>query len=507
MPSFMVEGPPAADINRYATTRNELSMSRRVTVEQFVTKARAVHGDRYDYSLVEYRTAHKSVTIVCPDHGPFLQRPDAHLHQRQGCPTCGLANRRLPHRKCTDQFVRAAKEKWGDRYDYTDTQYTNKATKLTYRCSKHGVIEQKPTAHIRSGCPFCNGRGISRHTTTTFTNIATQIHGGKYDYSQVDLNRITDYVTILCPDHGPFRQRANNHIHLMNGCPACDATKSSSRTEKALVEFIRSLDEFEVVENDRKTLHGKEIDAFIPGRSVGFEYHGMYWHLETVVGRKRHWEKANAADAAGIQLVQIYEYEWLNKRPIVESKIRCLLGLGERVFARKAELVRLTAHQKNEFLARTHIQGQDGSTIAYGLTWNGRVVACMSFGPSRFNRKYDYELVRYSTDTNTVVVGGASRLLTAFRREHSGSIISYADRRWSKGKLYSTLGFTLDGVTRPSFSYYHLGRKELHSRMAFQKKHLTGLPGYSPDLKEYEIMQLNGYDRLWDAGQYRFVLG
>lgn len=92
-------------------------------------------------------------------------------------------------------------------------------------------------------------------------------------------------------------------------------------------------------------------------------------------------------------------------------------------------------------------------------------------------------------------------------RECPGSVISYADRRWSRGNLYHKMGFRLDGVTRPGFSYYNIKNKTIHNRMQFQKQFLKEMPGYDENLKEYEIMQLNGYDRIWDAGQLRFVLG
>lgn len=290
----------------------------------------------------------------------------------------------------------------------------------------------------------------------------------------------------------------------MNGCPSCKTY--TSKAEKAVLAFIKDIYTGEILENNRKLLGGKEIDIDLPDLKLAIEYHGMYWHTETVYGRKTHKEKADLAQKLGYQLIQIYSDEWENKQEIVKSKIRCLLGRARRIFARQCVLRELTAYEKNVFLDETHIQGRDGSTYAVGLLYNNEIVACMTFGTPRFSKKHDWELVRFSSARNTVVVGGAARLLKHFRDRNAGPIISYADRRWSVGGLYEKLGFELDGVSEPSFCYFHIASGKVYNRMKFQKKKLTVMPGYSEDLKEYEIMQMNGYDRVWDAGQYRFVL-
>lgn len=476
----------------------------------FFNEARTIHGNKYDYSNSKYENSHIKIEIKCNICGlVFWMRPYAHIQKKnpQGCRVCGYANRLIPHKGTTEKFLTKAKDKWGEKYKYPNTNYVNKYTKIEYECPLHGVIWQFPKLHVKSGCPYCNGRGISRHTTETFKAIANIIHNFTYDYSFVELLRITDYIEIICRKHGVFSQRANNHIHLHNGCPQCDIEKRSSKAEKDVLEFIKTLYAGEILENDRKLLGGKEIDIYIPGLKIGFEYHGMYYHVETVKGKKSHWDKANIANGLGIQLIQIYEWEWKNKRKLVESKIKSLLGKSNRIYARKTEIIKLNKNEKNEFLDGSHIQGRDSTSIAYGLKYEGKIVACMTFGVSRFNKKYDWELVRYSSAVDVTVIGGAAKLLKAFRKEYSGSIISYADRRWSVGNLYYKLGFKLDGTSNPGFSYFHINKGELHNRMNFQKKKLTKMPHYDISLKEYEIMQLNGYDRIWDAGQYRFVIG
>jgi predicted nucleic acid-binding Zn-ribbon protein len=469
----------------------------------FFAKAKEVHGDKYDYSLVEYKTIHDKVTIVCPIHGQFSQKACNHLN-KQGCPQCGLINRGNPNKKSSETYVAECKAKYHDQYDYSKTQYVNKHTKITYTCFKHGKITQNPTQHKKHGCPYCNGRGVNKHTKDTFVAIANKLHDSAYDYSLTQFNKITDYIWIVCPKHGRFHQRANNHIHLLNGCPHCN--NNTSKDEKSILTFVQSVYGGTIIENDKKKLKGKEIDIYLPEINLGIEYNGLYYHAETISGKKCHWEKANLADQHGIQLIQINENEWFDKQDIVKSKIRCLLGQSTRIYARKCEIKTLKPYEKNVFLDQTHIQGKDGSSFGYGLFFNDELVSCMTFGKSRFNKRYRTELIRYSSKQDVVVVGGADRLLKHYLKNNEKSIISYADRRWSRGKLYEVLGFRLDGITQPSFSYVHINKKEVYNRMNFQKKNLKNMEHYSDSLTEYEIMGKNGYDRIWDAGQRRYVL-
>jgi len=481
-------------------------MSKKHTTTTFIEAARQLHGNKYNYNKVEYLNAHANVIITCPKHGDFKQQPNAHLGQKQGCPKCGLENRKLPHKKNTEQFVKEAIAKWGDKYDYSITEYNGKLNKLKYICKTHGIIEQMPYRHIRCGCPFCNGRGISHHSKTSFVNIANKIHENKYDYSKTNFLRMNDVITITCPQHGDFEQRAGNHIHLQNGCPQCAKEIRTSSGEKEVLNFILKHYKGLVLTNDRNALDGKEIDIYIPELKLGIEYHGLYWHLETVRGRKHHYDKWVAATVAGIRLVQIYSNEWESKRAILESKILNLLGVSEKIGARETKVVEIDRATKDDFLEKNHLQGQDSSKIWYGLYHNEKLVSCMTFGPSRFNKQFKFELVRFCNARGVSIVGGAGKLLAAFRKTHKGSIISYADKRYSTGNLYKQLGFKLDGETQPSFMYVNIKNNQTYNRMKFQKQYLKGMPHYSPTLTEYEIMQLNGYDRIWDAGQYRFIL-
>lgn len=128
------------------------------TTEEFISQAKSVHRETYDYSKVKYINNHTKVLIICPVHGEFLQAPTHHLHG-VGCPTCG--GTRL---KTQQEFEIDAVQVHGDRYDYTVANYINTATKISIMCREHGIFEQTPHKHLLGqGCPKCTDQRESTH--------------------------------------------------------------------------------------------------------------------------------------------------------------------------------------------------------------------------------------------------------------------------------------------------------------------------------------------------------
>ena len=191
--------------------------------EEFIKKARKVHGDKYDYSNVDYVNTMTKVCIICPKHGEFWQRPYSHLHGN-GCSKC--ANEATGERRSfsKEEFIKKAREVHGDKYDYSKVNYVNNYTKVCIICHEHGEFWQTPSTHLRGqGCPKCN---LKKQTCTTdeFIAKAKKIHGDKYDYSKVEyVNRKTK-VCIICSKHGEFWQTPNHHLSGC-GCPKCGIEK------------------------------------------------------------------------------------------------------------------------------------------------------------------------------------------------------------------------------------------------------------------------------------------
>lgn len=205
-------------------------MARRVTTADFIARAKAVHGDRYDYSLAEYQSNQKHVTIVCCEHGPFQQSPANH-YVGKGCPDCGGSKSHT-----TESFIDAAQEVHSDRYDYSLVEYVNNKTAVTIICRVHGPFLQGAKVHILgSGCPECAGR--KQDTTESFIKKAQSVHGGRFDYSKVDYKNAHTHVTIICADHGPFKQSPSNHL-AGKGCDKCSRLAGGDARRITTEQFV-----------------------------------------------------------------------------------------------------------------------------------------------------------------------------------------------------------------------------------------------------------------------------
>jgi very-short-patch-repair endonuclease len=183
--------------------------------QTFILKAIKVHGDRYDYSKVNYINAKTKIIIVCKIHGEFIQTPSNHLH-KFNCQKC--ANN---FKSNTKSFIEKAIKIHGDRYDYSKVNYINADTHIIIICKEHGEFMQIPDFHInrKCGCGKCSNN--VKLDTKTFIEKATKTHKGKYDYSHVNyINSITP-VQIFCKKHGEFRQTPDIHINQKGGCPSC----------------------------------------------------------------------------------------------------------------------------------------------------------------------------------------------------------------------------------------------------------------------------------------------
>jgi hypothetical protein len=301
--------------------------------------------------------------------------------------------------------------------------------------------------------------------------------------------------------------------------PRCtNCYKHSSIFEEEVYIFIQSLVVSDIIRNDKTILNTLELDVYIPKLKLAFECNGLYWHGEINGGKnkKYHINKTSECKNKGIRLIHIFEDEWLFKKEIVKSRIKDLLTKTEnKIFARKCIVKSISSKESNLFLESNHLQGKDNSSIKYGLYFNNELVSLMTFGKLRSalgnkNIQIDcWELYRFCSKLNTTITGGASKLLNYFVNNHNPQkIISYADKRWSVGNLYESIGFKLisDGV--PNYWYYGRGNSyKRYHRYGFAKHTLhTKLNNYDDKLSEWENMKNNGYDRIWDCGSIKFEL-
>ena len=467
-------------------------------VTDFSNPLNEKHHD-LDYSKPETRAAwngsKSKIPIWCNVHQEFfVQQAANHRSLGQGCPKCGKQTYK-DKRRAQDP-VADFRKVHGDLYDYSQIKYVNTHTPVEIICAAHGPFMQKPMRHIRGdGCPACwknRKLAFAKSRTKEYKSIyaerAAKVHDGKYAVVQLP-EHSHDHAVLFCPKHGTFRQKA--YVHLMgHGCPTCG--KITSQAQLDVAEFIKSLG-CEIEHENSTILDGLHMDIWIPAKQVGVEYHGSYWHTEKRVGGK-HREKWQRAVKANVRLIQMFDFEWIERRDAVENRLKALLGETATYNARECELREVSRIDAKAFFSRTHTQGPaPREKVAYGLYHGEELVACASFGDSRF-AKADWEVFRYASTGR--VRGGFSRLLAAFVNAYKPTtIVSYCDLRWGDGRMYEACGFKLDGLTDPD--YWYANKETRVSRFAAQHR---------PKGKtEREWAEEHGYEKVLGVGHQRWV--
>lgn len=246
-------------------------MSKTVTTQDFIRRAREVHGDKYDYSKTVYVSATTPITIICPEHGEFQQRPVNHTMGR-GCRDCA-GNKPLTVAK----FIERAQTKHGNRYDYSQVAFEGVENKITIICPEHGPFEQRVMTHLKGfNCPKCGRVSVAGklgHSMDRFLADARNAHGDKYDYSEVEYKNALSKVKINCPIHGAFLQTPASHVRGV-ACSKCSDLIAADKRRLSTGEFVARArdvhgDKYDYSRADYVTSHGK-VEIICPE-------HGSFW--------------------------------------------------------------------------------------------------------------------------------------------------------------------------------------------------------------------------------------
>lgn len=208
-------------------------MSKRLTTEEFIRRARLMHGDKYDYSKSVYFDAKTKLTIICRDHGEFRQRPDAHLVG--GCRLCGRESRKIKLHSLIERFNEIHECK----YDYSLVEGEVSSENIKIICREHGVFTQRRSHHMAgAGCPSCSKN--RKLTFDIFVRKSNIVHSFAYQYDADSFVNSRVKVKIICRKHGEFLQFTSDHMSG-KGCPEC-ADYGFKRTNKtAYVYFLVSV--------------------------------------------------------------------------------------------------------------------------------------------------------------------------------------------------------------------------------------------------------------------------
>lgn len=311
------------------------------------------------------------------------------------------------------------------------------------------------------------------------------------------------YSLFYCEKGHEFSINIDNyHSRIKNNTPICTVCNpigdSKSIKEKELSKYIKSIYKSEVIESYRD---GLEIDIYLPNLKLGFEFNGLYWHSQEWKEKNYHLDKTNYFKEKGIRIIHIWEDDWDNNNDIIKSQIRNWLGSNlDRIFARKCKVKILDKNVCRDFLNKNHIQGNDKSIIKIGLFYGTELVSVMTFDKFEGRKKMkddEWNLSRFCNKINTNVIGGASKLLNYFINNFDTKrIISYADKDWSVGNLYITLGFNNIIESKPDYKYI-INNKRVH-KSRYKKSILK------TELTESKQMELNGINKIYDCGKIKF---
>ena len=266
--------------------------NKKKTKEECIENFKKVHGNKYDYSKVNYTNSKEKVTIICHIHGEFQQKPNQHLNGC-GCPKCGLNKKlkRFNSHFTKEVFIKKCLEIHGNKYDYSKVEYRGATNTVTIICPIHGEFKQVASYHLSgNGCQKCGEFLKLKHFNEKYTNEvfilkSFQVHGDKYDYSKVEYLNSKEKVNIICPEHGVFLQRPNDHLNGY-GCPRC----SESKLEKDVGNFLNNKKIKFERQKTFKWLGKQRLDFYLSDYNVAIECQGEQ-HFKPVdfVGRGMEW--------------------------------------------------------------------------------------------------------------------------------------------------------------------------------------------------------------------------
>ena len=419
---------------------NKISFTNEEVIKKFIE----VHGNKYDYSLVNYVNRRTRVKIICPIHGIFYQYPQLHL-KGSICKKCSIEDRIFTN----EEFIEKARQVHGDKYDYSKVEYKKSYINVNIICPEHGIFEQLPSNHLQGvGCWKCNSGTSLREV------------------------ELVDYISSIIGENNIKR---GIRMKIDKGYPELDCYIP----ELSLgIEFDGLYWHSEETHSIRKNIQNKH-EKF---NSIGIRIVSIFedeWLYKQNIVKSRLKQILNKCDN------NIYarntEIRVIDKK---ESN-QFLKNNHIQGFAYGENIIRLGLYFQNELV----------SVMTF-------CKPRYSLGQKE-NRKNDWELLRFCSKLNTNVIGGASKLFKYFIVNYEyNQIYSYADRRWSNGNLYEKLGFKFVGYTQPNYFYVIKDKRE--NRFKYRKSELVK-QGYDANKSESKIMSERKINRIYDAGNLKYI--
>jgi len=465
----------------------------------------------YELLDTEYKNNRKKLNYICPE-GHNNKITLSMFTRGNRCPTC-YNNRRGFIKTLSYDYIKSEFNKRG--YKLISDIYVNCTEKLMAMCpDNHKIAINWADFSQGHGCRKCGNKRISKALREDFKVVKESFEKEGYGLLTKKYINSKQKLNYICPKGHIGSTNFNNWKDKNTRCSICFIESSRSKMEIELFEFLQQYFT-DIKTNDRKIISPLELDIVIPSKKIAVEFCGIFWHNEeNNPDNKYHLNKLEKCNNAGYSLITIFEDEWVNKKDIVKSRLKNILRINNnyRVYARNCKIKEIDSITKNIFLNEYHIQGTDRARINLGAFYKDNLVSTMTFSkPSiskgaKKNKENIYELSRFCSHNNYNVVGIASKLLSYFIKNYKvDKIISYADRRWSVGNLYKTLGFLHEHNSKPNY-WYVVGNIRKH-RFNFRKNVLhKKLEYFNSKFTEVENMKMNGYYRIFDCGNSKWKL-
>jgi hypothetical protein len=331
----------------------------------------------------------------------------------------------------------------------------------------------------------------------------------KYKHLEI-ISIVKDEITIKCDDCGSIYPISRGNLYHRNNfkvkiCTVCNPLfTGESFHEKEIFEYTQSLlPNIFVKGNDRDILGGKELDIYIPSYNLAIEYNGLYWHSTEKVDNDYHLNKTIKCEEQGIQLIHVFQDEWIYKQEMVKDLIKSTLGLNINTIDSELCVIKYVELDDSiSFVEENNIQGSAYSDINIGLFYEEQLVSLINF------KALDddcYEMVRITNKIGLKIINGFDKILKSFIDVFKvKNIVSLLDRRLFNDKVYKTLGFEFVEYLEPVYwyfeDYYRFYRFYDNS---FLKDYL--LIENDSNKTEFEIMDENEIFRIYDCGYGKFV--
>lgn len=517
--------------------------------EQFIIDANKIHNNKYTYDLFEYKGSHINSIITCPIHGNFEQTPTNHLNGN-GCPECAKLKRSKEFSSNKEEFIKKANKIHCNFYSYDKVDYVNNHTNVIITCPIHGDFNQLPHNHLQGkGCPYCKQSHLEKEIKQCLTenninfecqkrfewlgrqsldfylpdyNIAIECQGKQHFGEGYGSDEII-FEQIKLNDSKKYQLCHNNNIKLIYYFnEITDLEFYKDKITFYSTNDILNYFNINQIKNDIIILLENNNINYIDNNDCiiidNFIIYPLSYLSSFFNSKNKNYfnELSIDADLNGKRIMWIKPFEWYddNKRNVLKSFILSACGvIKHRIYARDCYVKEITNKDVKDFLNRTSMYGYRQSSLVLGLYLKkdknelkkDTLLMCYTFGKAFYGKgKYDIEVIRASTELNTQVIGGASKLWKYFIDNYNTIKINNIDVEWKTCCYYVDFDHNNgNSLKHLGFKFNHYTEAGFHNVYKDVTKKLNRIPSKHKEIKE--LIDRGELYTVYNAGTKVFI--